>query len=218
MMGMNNNMDQNQMMYMLNMMQNNNNMDNMNMMNNPYNNMNMNMNNMDQNQMMLMMNMMQNNNNMNNMNMNNMNNMNMNNMNMMNNQFNNMNMNNMDQNQLMYMMNMFMQNMNANNGNPNNFMNNQNTVQTDDNNANTINLFFCKEQRTYNILTNYNETLGTVISKYISQTQDNNVNMYITNGKKINESLTVGEAGLIGGSTINVVPTQNILGADFTNS
>ena len=190
MMGMNNNMDPNQMMLMMNMMQNNNNMNNMNM------------------------------NNMNNMNMNNMNmnNMNMNQMNMMNNQFNNMNMNNMDQNQLMLMMNMFMQNMNANNGNPNNFMNNQNTVQTNDNDPNTINLFFCKELKTYNILTNYNESLGTVISKYISQTQDNNVNMYITNGKKINESLTVGEAGLIGGSIINVVPTQNILGADFTNS
>ena len=64
-----------------------------------------------------------------------------------------------------------------------------------------------------NIIANYSETLGSLIGKYINITKDTNVNMYFFNGKKLNESLTVGEAGLMEGSMVNVVGTKNILGA-----
>ena len=200
MMGMNNEMMMNFMNYM-NMNQNN--MNNMNM---NQNNM-MNMNNMDMNSLFNeFLNFINSqNNNMNNMNMNNMgtNQMMMNFNNFMNNNMNN-NMNNMNMNQIMMNFNNFMNNNNMNN---NIGMNNQNQQKP------VINLCFHKENRTYNILADYSESIGSVITKYINQTNDTNINMYIVNGKKLNESLTVGESGLLNGVTINVVPVDNILGA-----
>ena len=188
MMGMNNEMMMNFMNYM-NMNQNN--MNNMNMNQNNMNNMN-NMN-MNQNNMM----------NMNNMDMNSLFNEFLNFINSQNNNMNNMNMNNMGTNQMMMNFNNFMNNnMNNNIG-----MNNQNQQKP------VINLCFHKENRTYNILADYSESIGSVITKYINQTNDTNINMYIVNGKKLNESLTVGESGLLNGVTINVVPVDNILGA-----
>ena len=174
-----------------NMMMNFNNF--MNMMNQNQNNNMMNMNNMNMN-------------NMNNMNMNNMNNMNMNNMNM-----NNMNMNNMDMNQMMMNFNNYM-----NNNMNNNIMNNNMGIinpQNQQNNENVVNLIFKTKMSKYTIKTNYNETLGSVISKYLDMTRDNNINLYIHNGKKLNESLTVGEAGLLDGAYIYVVPTDDLKGA-----
>ena len=121
------------------------------------------------------------------------------------------------------MMNSFQNNMNSfNPGNMNpqmmmNMMkqqwNNMPNNQMNNNIQNPINIIFSKDMTTYNIITNFNETLGAVISKYINVTNDNNINMYIVNGKKLNESLTVGEAGLMQGTVVNVVPTQDILGA-----
>ena len=147
--------------------------------------------------------MNQNNMNMNNMNMNNMNmnNMNMNNMNM-----NNMNMNNMDMNQMM---------MNFNNYMNNNMNNNMGIInpQNPQNNDNVINLIFKTKISKYTIRTNYNETLGSVISKYLDITHDYSINLYIHNGKKLNEGLTVGEAGLMDGAYIYVVPTEDLKGA-----
>ncbi len=202
MMGMNNEMMMN---FMNNMNMNQNNMMNMNNMNMNQNNM-MNMNNMDMNALFnQFINFMNSQNNMNNMNMNNMN-MNQMMMNFNNSMNNNMNMNNLDMNQMM--MN-FMNNMNNNNMNNNIGMNNQNQQ----NQKPVINLCFNKENKVYNILTDHSESLGSVISKYINQTNDSNINMYIVNGKKLNESLTVGESGLLNGATINVVPVDNILGA-----
>ena len=128
----------------------------------------------------------------------------------------NMDMNMMMNNQIM--MNMFYQWLNSQNINPNpnqnnTFINNQQPQPNQNNNIGVVNLVFNKDMRNYNIVTNYNESLGTVIGKYIDLTKDYNINMYISNGKKLNESLTVGEAGLMEGCLINVVPTQNILGA-----
>ena len=126
----------------------------------------------------------------------------------------NMDMNMMMNNQLL--MNMFYQWLNSQNNNQNQnntFVNNQQFQPNQNNSNGIINLVFNKDMRNYNIVTNYNESLGTVIGKYIDLTKDYNINMYISNGKKLNESLTVGEAGLMEGCLINVVPTQNILGA-----
>ena len=116
--------------------------------------------------------------------------------------------------QYMQMMNSnFQNNNNMNVVGQNNFdINNQN-YQQNQNNEGIINLVFCKDLKNYIIKTKSSETFGTVMGKYISQTKDSNVNMYIFNGKKINESLTVGEAGLMEGSVVYVVVTKNILGA-----
>jgi hypothetical protein len=138
----------------------------------------------------------------------NINGMNMNNNNpfMMNNLQNMNNMNNMNNN--------FQNQNNFNMNNQNNFnMNNQQFQSYQNNNIGGINIIFCKDMTNYNIIANYSETLGSLIGKYINMTKDTNVNMYFFNGKKLNESLTVGEAGLMGGSMVNVVETKNILGA-----
>ena len=145
-------------------------------------------------------------------------------MNMMN---NSINMNNPMMFNLFMQFMQYMQMMNQNNqnnfnmNNQNNFnMNNQNNFNMDNqqfqqnqNNSGIINIVFSKDLKNYIIQTKHSESFGTVIGKYISQTQDSNVNMYIFNGKKINESLTVGEAGLMEGSVIYVVVTKNIIGA-----
>ena len=148
-------------------------------------------------------------------------------MNMMN---NSINMNNpmmfnlfMQFMQNMQMMNQNNQNMNnQNNFNMNNQQFQQNQInfnmnnqqfQPDSNNSGIINIVFSKDLCHYIIKTKYSESFGTVMGKYISQTKDSNVNMYIFNGKKINESLTVGEAGLMEGSVVYVVETKKVIGA-----
>ena len=138
-------------------------------------------------------------------------------MNMMMNQNQNnnmMNMNNMDRNQMMMNFNNFVNN---NSNNNNNMFNNNNmeinNQQNQQNNNNTITLIFTTKQATYTIMTNYNETLGSVISKYIDMTHDYSINLYIHNSKKLNESLTVGEAGLLNSSVIYVVKVEEVNGA-----
>jgi hypothetical protein len=128
---------------------------------------------------------------------------------------NGMNMNNNNPFMMNNMQNMNnMNNMNNNFQNQNNFnMNNQQFQPYQNNNIEGINIIFCKDMSNYNIIANYSETLGSLIGKYINMTKDTNVNMYFFNGKKLNESLTVGEAGLMEGSMVSVVGTKNILGA-----
>ena len=132
------------------------------------------------------------------------------------NQNNNMmNMNNMDRNQMMMNFNNFVNNNNNNNNNNinNNIFNNNNMGMNNqqnqqNNNNNIITLIFTTKQATYTIMTNYNETLGSVISKYIDMTHDYSINLYIHNSKKLNESLTVGEAGLLNSAVIYVVKVE----------
>ena len=130
------------------------------------------------------------------------------NINMMN---NSMNMNNPMMSNIFMQFMQYMQMMNQNN--QNNFnMNNQN-FQQNQGGQGIINIVFSKDLTLYNIKTKYSESFGSVMGKYINQSKDFNVNWYIFNGKKINESLTVGEAGLTEGSTVYVVVPQNIIGA-----
>ena len=181
------------------------------------------------------MNFMNQNNGMNNMNqnngMNNMNYMNQNNCNMNNNMnafqmmiaFNNFVNYMLMNNQNTHMMNdmyQFMQNymnfMNyMNNNKKNNITNNpdyNNNPQND--NSNEINLFFyTKVNSRINIPAKYDEYLGSIITRYINKTHDNNINIYIVNGQKLHEGKTVAENGLINNSHILVEPIQNILGA-----
>ena len=181
------------------------------------------------------MNFMNNNNGMNNMNqnngMNNMNYMNQNNYNMNNNMnafqmmiaFNNFVNYMLMNNQNTHMMNdmyQFMQNymnfMNyMNNNKKNNITNNPDYINNPQNdNSNEINLFFyTKVNSRINIPAKYDEYLGSIITRYINKTHDNNINIYIVNGQKLHEGKTVAENGLINNSHILVEPIQNILGA-----
>ena len=105
--------------------------------------------------------------------------------------------------------------------NMNNINNNQPQPQTqpqpqpqspDDNNE--INLFFwTKSNSRINIKARYDEYLGSIITRYINKTHDNNINIFIVNGHKLNETKTVEQNGLMNGAMILVEPIQNILGA-----
>ena len=93
----------------------------------------------------------------------------------------NMDMNMMMSNQIM--MNMFYQwlnsqNINQNQNQNNTFINNQQPQSNQNNNIGAINLMFSKDMKNYPIVTNYNESLGTVIGKYINLTKDYNINMH----------------------------------------
>ena len=92
-----------------------------------------------------------------------------------------------------------------------NMLKNQNP---NNNNNNYINLIF-KVNNEYEITipTNNNEYLSSVVNKYINKSNDTNINYYLFNGQRLNESLTVGQQGLMDGSHIYVVRVQNILGA-----
>ena len=58
-----------------------------------------------------------------------------------------------------------------------------------------------------------NESIASVINKYINKSGDNHINIYIFNGKKLNETLTVAEQGLINNCPIEVVPIDTLEGA-----
>ena len=83
------------------------------------------------------------------------------------------------------------------------------------NNSQFINLIFKHKtlQNRVTIQADYKETLGSVLNKYITKSGDTHLNLYINNGKKINESLTVGEAGLINYAIIDVVAIDELEGA-----
>ena len=139
-----------------------------------------------------------NNMNMNQFMMNNINNFNNMNYPMMNNNYNNM-MNNMNMNQYMY--NMMQMNNNMNNNN------------------NIINVFFMVPQNGINakylFQVKRDEPLCSVVNQYINKTKDYNINMYLFNGRKLDESKKVSEVFLCDGAIINVVRTSDILGAKF---
>ena len=95
------------------------------------------------------------------------------------------------------------------------FPNSQHNQQTNTNNAEYKNLVFIQKTslNKYIIHATDSETLGSVINKYINKSGDVNVNIYIYNSKKINESLTVAEAGLIDYAQIDVVSVDDVEGA-----
>ena len=136
-------------------------------------------------------------------------------------------MNQMNQN----MMNMLMSQMNNNQmqnlaNNAQNFQNQQqqNNENFNNNQANTqqnqdrLEITFIKNnqnevQRSIKIFCLNTEKVGDIIKKYRVKADDNNPNeKFIYNAKKLNEDLTVAEAGLINQSKIFVMVTENIVG------
>jgi len=57
------------------------------------------------------------------------------------------------------------------------------------------------------------EMCSSVINKYINKTGDNDISIFICNGKKLNEAFSISELGLYDGSIIFVVSLRNVCGA-----
>ena len=78
-----------------------------------------------------------------------------------------------------------------------------------------INLIFIQKNKNIRITiqTKYKESIGSVVNKYINKSGDNYINLYIVNGRRLDESKTVGESGLIDNSVIDVVSVVDIEGA-----
>ena len=78
-----------------------------------------------------------------------------------------------------------------------------------------INLIFIQKNKNIRITVQakYKESIGSVVNKYINKSGDNYINLYIVNGRRLDESKTVGESGLIDNSVIDVVSVVDIEGA-----
>ena len=75
-------------------------------------------------------------------------------------------------------------------------------------NKKEVNLVF-KHKNTNKITfleSRYDESFGSAVNTYINQSSDCNVNKYLLNGKKINESLSISMAGIKNYDIIEVVP------------
>ena len=75
-------------------------------------------------------------------------------------------------------------------------------------NKKEVNLVF-KHKNTNKITfleSSYDESFGSVVNTYINESSDCNVNKYLLNGKKINESLSISMAGIKNYDIIEVVP------------
>ena len=75
-----------------------------------------------------------------------------------------------------------------------------------------INLIFIQKNKNIRITiqSKYNESIGSVVNKYINKSGDSYVNLYIVNGRTLDETKTVGELGLIDNSVIDVVSVVDI--------
>ena len=78
-----------------------------------------------------------------------------------------------------------------------------------------INLIFIQKNKNIRITVQakYKESIGSVVNKYINKSGDNYINLYIVNGRRLDESKTVGESGLIDNSVIDVVSVVDVEGA-----
>ena len=122
----------------------------------------------------------------------------------------NMVMNNM-------MINMMLQMMGLNGANPNNLISifNQPQQPQPQTFQGYINLIFMQKMKHIRVIiqADYKESIGSVVNKYITKSGDANINLYIVNGRRLDESMTVGQAGLIDNSLIDVVSTDDVEGA-----
>ena len=121
---------------------------------------------------------------------------NMQNQNMFNNQFNQNNSQMMQQNK---------QNMAFN-------MNNFNNGQASPNQINIA--FIDNTGRKVVVQATQEEYMSSVINKYINKSGDNNINLYLFNGKRVVQSLRVAEAGLMDGVEIQVSNVGVLKGAE----
>ena len=119
------------------------------------------------------------------------------------------------------MIQMMMQMMGINGANPINLMGMFNPPPSPNptlhrgNSHKYINLIFIQKNKNIRITiqSKYKESIGSVVNKYINKSGDSFVNLYIVNGRRLDESKTVGESGLIDNSVIDVVSVVDVEGA-----
>ena len=122
------------------------------------------------------------------------------------------------------LINMMFQMMGMNGANPNNFINifnpggqqPQPKPPTHVTNVKYLNLIFIKRDKNIRITIHaeYKESIASVVNKYITKSGDNNINIYIVNGRRLDESLTVSQSALIDYSIINVIAVDELEGAN----
>ena len=136
----------------------------------------------------------------------------------------NYNMNNANNaNMNINLLNMMLQMMGLNGANTNNLMqifNQPNPVQQDFsntqmNNRNVLNLIFMQRQKGIRITlqVNYKESIASIVNKYINKSGDSNINIYIVNGRRLDESKTVAQSGLVDNSHVDVISVDDVEGA-----
>ena len=113
--------------------------------------------------------------------------------------------------------------MGLNGANTNNLMqifNQPNPVQQDFsntqmNNGNVLNLIFMQRQKGIRITlqVNYKESIASIVNKYINKSGDSNINIYIVNGRRLDESKTVAQSGLVDNSHVDVISVDDVEGA-----
>ena len=98
--------------------------------------------------------------------------------------------------------------------NAHNFQNTNRFQNRNNNNEFYYNLLFINPNSSkIPIQCKLTEHFSSVVNKYINKSQDYNINIYIFNGVRLDESKTLLEQGIINSTEIYVVKTKNILGA-----
>jgi len=99
-------------------------------------------------------------------------------------------------------------------GNGQNMAFNMNNFNNNQGNPNQINIAFVdNNNKKVMIQTTPEEYMSSVINKYINKSGDNNINLYLYNGKRVVQSLTVAELGLMDGTEIYVSNIGEVKGA-----
>ena len=109
--------------------------------------------------------------------------------------------------------------MGINGANPINLLNMFNQQQVNTFNQNQyhgyINLIFMHKLKHIRIIVQaeYGESIASVVNKYITKSCDSNVNIYIVNGRRLDETKTVMQSGLKDNYLVDVVSVQDVEGA-----
>ena len=109
--------------------------------------------------------------------------------------------------------------MGINGANPTNLLNMFNQQQVNTFNQNQyhgyINLIFMHKLKHIRIIVQaeYGESIASVVNKYITKSGDSNVNIYIVNGRRLDETKTVMQSGLKDNYFVDVVSVQDVEGA-----
>ena len=102
-----------------------------------------------------------------------------------------------------------------------NFQNIQNMQKYGQSNPNKVNIAFLNNARDGRVVIQamHNEYMSEVINRYINKSGDIDMNnMYLYNGKRVIQNLTVAELGIYDGCEIQVVNQANVQGGLIKNS
>ena len=83
------------------------------------------------------------------------------------------------------------------------------------NKGNVLNLIFMQRHKGIRITlqANFKEYISSIVNKYINKSGDANINIYIVNGRRLDESKTVAQSGLVDNSHVDVISVDDVEGA-----